>query len=436
MAMDKFDDIFRENVKKAFGNYNADHLADEGWSAFTRKKPLRRGFASVIPVWAKAATVAVIISLGILIAYMVSTHNISRDAITGVASAEKKDKEPALNIETGKEVSRFPSPVRKTLEREAKSAKKTVKKKNIFSKEDLAPEQIPQNDANIKVPEKAELSLSYPGNIPVLPFSGIIKDLSKYTKPGDVISEDLIYENLKPVEKIMDQDKTASKSALLAGLSGSIAQRSGKTYPASGLSVGFYLDRKLTKKISLRPGLAVGKQSLGLENENSIAVYGNPVSFSDGTTLTPCSIEGRLNILAMELPLNLVFRIIDRGRSGFYVSAGASTMIYISQQYSASQVIKYTKVTYNSISGAYIPETSYTTVEVAKDYGALSKSDLLGLANLSAGYSFPYGKTGTMLIEPFIQLPVNGLTSLDLKIRYGGISMKLRLGKKDQDNSR
>ena len=104
-------------------------------------------------------------------------------------------------------------------------------------------------------------------------------------------------------------------------------------------------------------------------------------------------------------------------------------MFYISQQFTADLVNEYAKVSYNSASGTYSTETHYSTVEVEKDYGAFSRTDFMGLANLSAGYSFPYGKTGTMLIEPFVQLPVSDLTSLNLRVRYGGVSMKLRFGK-------
>ncbi len=79
-------------------------------------------------------------------------------------------------------------------------------------------------------------------------------------------------------------------------------------------------------------------------------------------------------------------------------------------------------------------ETRYSSVEVEKDYGAFSRADFFGLANLSAGYSFPYSKTGIMLIEPFMQLPVNDLTSLNLRIRYAGVSMKLRFGRQEKDH--
>ena len=108
-------------------------------------------------------------------------------------------------------------------------------------------------------------------------------------------------------------------------------------------------------------------------------------------------------------------------------------MIYLNQQFTADVVNAYTKVSYNNASGLYSSETHYSTVEVEKDYGAFSRTDFLGLANLSAGYSFPYSKTGTMLIEPFLQLPVSDLTSLNLRVRYGGISMKLRFGKQYQE---
>jgi len=109
-------------------------------------------------------------------------------------------------------------------------------------------------------------------------------------------------------------------------------------------------------------------------------------------------------------------------------------MIYISQQFKADFINKYTKESYNSMTDELSYETNFSTVRVENDYGALRRADLFGLANLSAGYSFPYNKTGTLLIEPFLQVPVSDLTSLDLRVRYAGISMKMQFGKKPHDN--
>ncbi|NLA49452.1 MAG: hypothetical protein GX876_08325, partial [Bacteroidales bacterium] len=102
--------------------------------------------------------------------------------------------------------------------------------------------------------------------------------------------------------------------------------------------------------------------------------------------------------------------------------------IYLSQQFTADYVNEYTRVTLDAATGQYGTESRFSTLEFEKDYGSFSRTDFFGLANLSAGYTFTYAKTGTMLIEPFLQLPVSDLTSLNLRIRYGGLSMKLRFG--------
>jgi len=86
----------------------------------------------------------------------------------------------------------------------------------------------------------------------------------------------------------------------------------------------------------------------------------------------------------------------------------------------------YTKTLYNSNSGAISYESVTTTARIESEQEFLNRVDFMGLANFSAGYSFPFSKTSNLLFEPFIQLPVKDLTSLNLRIRYGGISMKIQ----------
>ena len=430
--MKQFDDIFRENVKKAFSSYNADHLAGEGWNSFVARRKGRRRRAALIPLWARAASVAILIGLGVFITLKISKRQIAEEIVSVAESSVKIDETPVTPYETGKEV---PPPVPASAEKTADKGKKTEKRiaeiKQINHKGDPVLEQVTLNNEPVIITEAKKSLFISPHNITVLIPSGIFNDLNSEIKPEALISAELLSEDLKPTDKKTDMEKPFRERTLMAGLSGLIAQSSRNISPASGLSVGFYLDQKLTKKISVRPGLALAFHSFGTENINNQSVYGNLISLSDGTNGIPYSYEGKMNMLAMELPLNLVFRIIDRKRSEFYVSAGASTLFYISQQFTADLVNEYAKVSYNTASGTYSTETHYSTVEVEKDYGAFSRTDFLGLANLSAGYSFPYGKTSTLLIEPFVQLPVSDLTSLNLRVRYGGVSMKLRFGKQE-----
>jgi len=133
-------------------------------------------------------------------------------------------------------------------------------------------------------------------------------------------------------------------------------------------------------------------------------------------------------MVAVEVPLNFVVTLVERKRSGFFVSAGTSSLFYISQQLQADFVNSYTKMELNTSTGQYSASTMFSTVEVEKEYDSFSRADIFGLANLSAGYSFPFSKTGIMLVETFVQLPVDDLTSFDLRIRYAGISMKMQFG--------
>lgn len=432
--MKQFDDIFRENVKKAFSNYNADHLADEGWNSFTGRKQNRRRRAALIPLWARAASVAVLIGLGVFIALKISTRQIAQETVSIAESPVKTNEAPVTPYETGKEVPpAVPASAEKTAGKEKKTEKRIAEIQQINHKGDPVIEQVTLNNEPVIITEAEKSRFISPNNLTVFIPSGIFNYLNNEIKPETLISAELLSEDLNPTDKKTDIEKPFRERTLMAGLSGLIAQSSRNISPASGLSVGFYLDQKLTKKISVRPGLALAYQSFGIENINNPSVYGNLISLSDGTNGIPYSYEGKMDMLAMELPLNLVFRIIDRKRSEFYVSAGASTLFYISQQFTADLVNEYAKVSYNTASGTYSTETHYSTVEVERDYGSFSRTDFLGLANLSAGYSFPYGKTGTMLIEPFVQLPVSDLTSLNLRVRYGGVSMKLRFGKQERE---
>ena len=106
-------------------------------------------------------------------------------------------------------------------------------------------------------------------------------------------------------------------------------------------------------------------------------------------------------------------------------------MVYLSQQFSGDYIGVFTNQRYEVASGALNEYSSTQAFDVEQEEKAFSHVDYFGLANLSAGYSFPLGKS-SMLIEPFVQLPMSDLTSLDLKIRYGGLSLKFRFGHQEK----
>lgn len=427
--MNNFDDRLRENVKKAFSNYNSDNLADEGWDSFVAMQKGRRKRAVIFPLWARAASVLLLIGLGATIAYRLSERQQTGEIISAVESAAGRYEEKVTPVP---ESVAEPAGTTGQTEKTAPDNQPAVD----FGETSRKPEQHGKETA---VDQETVGSRLF--NPEINPVSSATIALSEFytssapeeIRPGFSRSGTSGSETAEASYESPDPEKSSGGMRFLAGLSGSMARAGEESSPASGMSMGFYLSQKITKRLSVRPGLALAMQSFGLENGGRPAGISYNIPLYDGTNGIPYSYEGRLSMMAVELPLNLVVTLFERKRSGLFVSAGTSSLFYISQQLEADVVNSYTKMELNTSTGQYTAATMFSTVEVEKEYDSFSRADFFGLANLSAGYSFPYSKTGIMLVEPFVQLPVDDLTSLNLRIRYAGVSMKLQFGKREQE---
>ncbi len=417
--MKQFDDIFREKVEKAFSNYNAGHMADEGWNSFIAARKGRRRILAIFPLWARAASLLIIIGLGLFLAYRISTRQVSQELIAVSESQAVKETIASKAMETAKP----DLPAAPTLGRP------------LLQKRQIEPTKIAAvQQPVVEIEEPARIMLTIHDTIQVrVPAEELILD-QDYVADQQAAEELKEFPGIAGKEPVTEEpEKRTGRRTLMAGFSGLMAQAGEAASSTSGVSVGLYLEQKITERISVRPGLALAMHSLGLEDNTRTSGFNYSVPLYDGTSGRLDAYNGRLSMLAMELPLNVVFRIFEKDRSGLYVSAGASTLIYLNQQFTAEYVNEYTKQTYNTMSGEFSTETRYSMVEVENDYGAFRHSDLFGLANISAGYSFPYSKTAVLLIEPFVQLPLGDLTSLNLRVRYGGVSMKVRFGNQVSD---
>ncbi len=421
--MKRFDDIFREKAEKAFSNYNADHLADAGWKTFVAARKGGRRLGAVIPLWARAASVILIIGTGAFLAYIaINRHNSEEVLVAGKP-------EPAIIIPSSAQPGAAPAisqAVSETAE-SLREGRKAVLAANLPAtpfleqpeeRTQLLMEEIPAPADTDRQPVVAENRF-------------LVSDDSVNLAVEEALKEFL--EDEPAAAGTDEPEKRSGRTAFMVGLSGLLAQVDETASSAPGVSVGFYLEQKITERISLRPGLALAYNSFGVDSRNASSEFSYSVPLYNGNSGTPDSYSGQLSMLAMEVPLNFVFRVLERKRSSLYISTGASTMIYFSQQFSGDLVNEYTQKQLNTATGLMDSETRYSTISVENTYGAFRRTDYFGLANISAGYSLPYGRTGTLLIEPFLQLPLRDLTALDLRVRYGGVSMKLRFGSKNSD---
>ncbi len=410
--MKQFDKIFLQKAERAFSTYNTDHLAEEGWNSFVSKRKGKKRFAVIIPFWAKAASVALVISAGSLFIYQ-SFYNQSDKF------AEQKEFVTVPVIQAPVPV--VSGKINLSQQKLSAATNSDALPVKFSSREDSIDEVVAIND--------------FENNNEVNPSVKEIDDQVNESANAAKLPEDILAENLREeiiINEFADESQSGKKTSVIAGFSGLMSNIENMMVNSPGVSVGFYIEHRLTRRLSVRPGLALAKHSYGTKNMMAGTVFMSSLDNNGLMTGIVDSYENKLDILTVEVPVNMVYTIMERGKSSLFVSAGVSTMVYLDQNFSSSFTNVYTEQKLDIASGSMYEETRLQEVNVETDEKAFSHVDYFGLANLSAGYSMPLRKGGSMLFEPFLQLPVSDLTSFNVRIRYGGLSLKFRFGKEGE----
>jgi hypothetical protein len=455
--MNKFDDIFSRKAKEAFENYNADHLADEGWNSFARKYGRRRSRAIVIPLWARAASILILVTAGVLLTARLNNRKAGEtvNQIAQETRSEQTDNEknredttattPAITSPAqAAEATVSQAGQHRQTGRERSSSRVSETAGPVLA-EAVKTEEIISSDAtktdgsHLSGKSVAEISLL--ADTSMAEGSGshetfLAADISdRMDLPDNPIEIRLTDNtdtrlNLNPKKALKEypaMPREKLTTTIMTGLSGMIASADNATSTSQGISIGFYVEQQLTRRISVRPGLAMARHNYTVE---SMALGSLDMAYAapelSGMAATATTYDADIDVVSMEVPVNFVFSLRKRARSNLFITTGASTVIYLSQNLSGSFNNTYTRSTVNAGTGQVEYESMTTTVQIESEQEFLNRIDLLGLANFSAGYSFPFAGTSQLLFEPFVQMPIRDLTSLNLRIWYGGLSMKIR----------
>jgi hypothetical protein len=411
--MKQFDDIFSRKVKDAFDSFNADHLAGEGWNSYGKKYGKKRSLVLFIPLWAKVASIAVILTIGVLYTNRITHRNADETANQLTKENRSELTEPAINDQVTTEDNLIIADSDPVSELTIRNAGQTS-----FSNAENTNSEDSELTGSLLIDTVKAVETSADMNLPVNPIETRLVD------DADV----KLKLNPKEVHPVLaDIPREKRTTTIMTGLSGMMASIDNTASTAQGVSFGFYVEQQLTRRISVRPGLAMAKHNYGMESTSggSMALdYAAPELY--GLSGTTTSYEANIEVLSMEIPVNFVFSLRKRSGSNLFVTTGASTVIYLNQHLSGNFNNTYIRSTVDAATGGVSCESKTTSVKIETEQELLTRVDFLGLANFSAGYSIPFGKTSHLLFEPFVQLPLKDLTSLNLRIRYGGLSMKVQ----------
>jgi len=444
--MKQFDEKFSRKAKEAFESYNADHLAGEGWNSYLNKYGQNRRRAFIVPLWAKAASILVLLSIGVLFTNRSDQRNAGEQDNQLTQAAQGEMTHSAINKEDTAAITPVisnPDPVSvSTVSTAGQDRHPGMDKTGYQGSNSVAPglADAVRSDGFISAEaDKAAGSLltetaAIEG--PLLAENSRVAEISpemklpddkqiatRLTADGD---EGLRLNPKKTLQVFQEIPRERMTTTIMGGLSGMMASIDNATTTSQGVSIGFYVEQQLTRRISVRPGLAMAKHNYAMTSTSGgdIAMdYAAPEL--NGMSGTTTSYEADIEVLSMEVPVNFVFSLRKRGGSNLFVTTGASTVFYLNQRLSGNFNNTYTKATVDAY-GVISYESMTTSVKVESDQELLNRVDLMGLANFSAGYSMPFGKVTHISFEPFVQLPMRDLTSLNLRIRYGGLSMKIR----------
>src|ERR1700722_7234030 len=165
---------------------------------------------------------------------------------------------------------------------------------------------------------------------------------------------------------------------------------------STGYTAGILLGYQLNKKLSIESGLLVDKKFYYTDGKNFST---KQIYINQNTSI----LNATGNCYMLELPINLKYNWTSTQKSNWFSTLGMSTYFMKKENYD------FTVEEYGSTWPTGWESYNNSTV------------NWFGVINLSAGYMHTLGKTGSLRVEPYLKIPVQGLGIGNLSIWSTGV---------------
>ncbi|MEN8122386.1 MAG: hypothetical protein ABFS35_18720 [Bacteroidota bacterium] len=413
-----FDKILSEKIKNVFNNHKEPYNPDD-WEKL--KMQLKRKRRTPV-IWlniAKAASVALL--------FGVSTFYLNKDdvekQITSIETTSPiinsqitvKTKEDSINKqqkENTKQTDRYlitqQKENAKLIDRYQVSKKikkeegdKHIKDTNGFIIEDELIKNslaINKNDSNIRGKAVAIVDSISQNSLTQLVQVEILED-----------------------EFVIDKKERNSKFDFAVAVASMYSYSQSSTEGDVNLGGGFTASYNISDKLSVSSGMLIAQQSLDYNySRTSDKVFASSPSFYDAnTTLVsePATATSRIEFVGIDIPLNVKLKL-----KKFIISTGVSSLLFVSEKriYSSNAIVLNTE--FNAQTNSYETFNSVENFQSEERSDAFGRMDFASLLNLSIGYEVPL-KRGGIILEPFIKYPLSKVSSANMKIGSGGLSL-------------
>jgi hypothetical protein len=454
---DQFDNRLSARIKDVFGQHVEEYNPAD-WQRMQAKlghKPDKKVIV-LFPLWAKAASVILLMGLSVFLFNNNYDNYDNQISIADNADIEDKAENDHINADNTLNISQIENTGEKEIPEtnqnltgpEKKENSKVMASKNSFNNNDV-------NNTDIQYIAGKEDLFSMDSSKVVL--ADIKNHLNRHRNR---ISEDISpKDNSKVVlgdiknhlnrhrDKIRQKDSLGSSKTnpdlYLVHDDLGIAETSDKKHKniefglglatvsnyspdTKGSSInmggGFSADYQLAKKISISTGMYIAKNELGYNNgsgnviqslKNADYAADNSLAMIDGN-----SAQTDVSFMAIDIPLNLKYRL-----NKVSVSAGVSSLIFLSEKFTTNYNASVTNTTFNSETSRYETNTSVQNYTNEEKSGSFNHFDFAGLLNVSVGYDIPL-VSGSIAVEPYVKVPLSNITSRELKMGSGGVMVR------------
>jgi hypothetical protein len=185
----------------------------------------------------------------------------------------------------------------------------------------------------------------------------------------------------------------------------------------------------LSDRLSIQSGLILTQQTWKRENQWTNVPQFSDVNIGSGNTdNSDFSIEEKLNILYLEIPLEVRYTLLQKSKYNLGLQAGFSSLWYIQQKYNASP----TDISYFDMSPANAQYFGFAINEFndsKNQSSAFSRFEAFQMLNLSISMNYQLNDKFTLHLAPFYKTSLGKMTSEQIKTRLIGLQIGLGLKK-------
>lgn len=388
---DKFNRKLSEKIRKEFENYSVPYNA-ENWEkleqrlfSIRRKRALRY----TVSIAACVGLILVLIDLTGIYQRMFSNKQISRDITdhtiesrklfhTGSDSMKITRQKDSRLTELTAIILYADDIIHKEIEVQQRETSETIVMSDETVKNTYSP--IVNNQLRSRQPEQLKInSVLSPG---IMYSQSVSEKRNKQIKLGVVLSPQVFH---------AADDYTTEINF------------------AGGITSEF----PLFTQLALDVGVLLSSQHIGIdreiENPWKNELYGSAQSKKTDVQL-----------LALDIPINIKYDLVDNPGSSLFVSAGISSMLYFKENYTNE---------YYSENILAIDENAERNITVYKEeeksIPAFNRVDVAKILNVSLGIMYRFRNGMDIQIEPFIKYPLAPVTSENIKLGSGGILFRV-----------